>query len=143
MSNPSKDPWVGRRAPDLVDFERLATISLDALPDRFRALAGDIQLRVADFPDEEVLREMGAQSPFELLGLFEGVGLAHSATVPETGQLPNMIWLYRRPLLDYWSEHGDTLGGLIRHVLVHEIGHHFGMSDDDMEAIEASAADDG
>ena len=81
-----------------------------------------------------------ASSPsIGLLGLFQGVGLAHAASVAETGQMPNMIWLYRRPILDYWAEHEETLGGVVTHVLIHEIGHHFGLSDDDMEAIEAAA----
>ncbi|MHA1549100.1 MAG: metallopeptidase family protein [Alphaproteobacteria bacterium] len=140
MNHQSAGPWSRQRAPSLGDLERLAITSFAALPAEFKALAGDIQMRVADFPDDDVLREMRAETPFDLLGLFQGIGLAHSATVPETGQMPNMIWLYRRPILDYWSEHDDTLGGLIRHVLVHEIGHHFGMSDEDMDAIEAYAA---
>ena len=81
---------------------------------------------------------MGVESEFDLLGLFRGIGLAESGGLPaaSTGQMPNMIWLYRRPLLDYWSEHDETLGDLVTHVLIHEIGHHFGLSDDDMEAID-------
>jgi predicted Zn-dependent protease with MMP-like domain len=86
-----------------------------------------------------VLRDLGIESEFDLLGLFHGVGLAHDAAVAETGRLPNMIWLYRRPILDYWAEHEETLGAIIAHVLIHEIGHHFGLSDDDMEALEAEA----
>ena len=90
-----------------------------------------------DFPTDEVLEHMGAQSDFDLLGLFQGVGLPfRSESV--SGQMPNMIWLYRRPILDYWAEHDETLGHIITHVLVHEIGHHFGLSDADMEAIEQS-----
>jgi predicted Zn-dependent protease with MMP-like domain len=80
---------------------------------------------------------MHAESDFDLLGLFQGVGLPfQSDAVPAV--LPNMIWLYRRPIIDYWAEHEDTLGEIVTHVLVHEIGHHFGLSDEDMEAIEAS-----
>ena len=71
--------------------------------------------------------------------MFEGVGLAHDGAVGHTGQMPNRVWLYRRPILDYWAEHEETLGAVVSHVLVHEIGHHFGLSDDDMEAIEANA----
>jgi predicted Zn-dependent protease with MMP-like domain len=82
---------------------------------------------------------MEAETPFDLLGLFTGVGLAQDAAVAETGRMPNMIHLYRRPMLDYWAEHDETLGELVTHVLVHEIGHHFGLSDGDMEAIEAAA----
>jgi predicted Zn-dependent protease with MMP-like domain len=94
---------------------------------------------VDDFPTEEVLDELGAQSEFDLLGLFQGVGLPfRSDSAP--GQMPNMVWLYRRPILDYWAEHDEALGAIITHVLVHEIGHHFGLSDDDMAAIEASVS---
>jgi predicted Zn-dependent protease with MMP-like domain len=82
---------------------------------------------------------MGAESEFDLLGLFRGRGMAQRGAVAETGALPNMIWLYRRPLLDYWCESEDTLGAVVTHVLVHEIGHHFGFSDADMEAIEQAA----
>ena len=99
-------------------------------------------IRVEDFPTDEVLDQMGAESEFDLLGLFQGVGLPFrqdSAPV----QMPNMIWLYRRPILDYWAEHDETLGAIIAHVLVHEIGHHFGLSDDDMDAIEAQRCVDG
>ena len=78
-------------------------------------------------------------SPFDLLGLFHGVGLAHASATPPTGAMPNRIWLYRRPILDYWAEHDETLGAVISHVLIHEIGHHFGLSDDDMDAVEAAA----
>ena len=104
-----------------------------------RRLCGGLVIRVEDFPDDETLAEMGLDSPFDLLGLFRGIGLAQDSAVPQTGQFPNMIWLYRRPILDYWAEHEETLGHLVTHVLVHEIGHHFGLSDDDMEAIEAAA----
>jgi predicted Zn-dependent protease with MMP-like domain len=83
---------------------------------------------------------MQAETEFDLLGLFQGVGLPFQSS-DNTGQLPNMIWLYRRPILDYWAEHDETLGHIVRHVLIHEIGHHFGLSDDDMEAIEAGVAD--
>ena len=103
--------------------------------------AGDVHIRVSDFPTDDVLDELNAETPFDLLGLFQGVGLAHDEAVPRTGRMPNMIWLYRRPILDYWAEHEETLGGIVTHVLIHEIGHHFGLSDDDMEAIEAAAGD--
>jgi predicted Zn-dependent protease with MMP-like domain len=96
---------------------------------------------VADFPDDEVAKEMEIESPFELLGLFTGIGMAEDGALPETGRMPNSIFLYRRPILDYWAEHDETLGAIITHVLVHEIGHHFGLSDGDMEAIEAAADD--
>jgi predicted Zn-dependent protease with MMP-like domain len=93
---------------------------------------------VADFPTEEVQDQMNVETEFDLLGLFQGVGLPfQSASAPE--QLPNMIWLYRRPILDYWAEREDSLSAIVTHVLVHEIGHHFGLSDADIEAIEAGA----
>ncbi len=96
-------------------------------------------IKVEDFPDDETLDEMECETPFDLLGLFRGVGLAQDQAVAETGRFPNMVWLYRRPMLDYWAEHDETLGHLVTHVLVHEIGHHFGLSDEDMEAIEREA----
>jgi predicted Zn-dependent protease with MMP-like domain len=108
------------------------------LPRRFRDLAADVVIRVDDFPADEVLDELKAETEFDLLGLFHGVGLpfrSESAAV----QMPNMIWLYRRPILDYWAEHDETLGAIVKHVLVHEIGHHFGLSDADMAAIEHAA----
>ena len=90
-------------------------------------------------PEEDVLDELDAQTEFDLLGLFQGVGLPFRSESAPT-QMPNMIWLYRRPILDYWADHDETLGAIITHVLVHEIGHHFGLSDDDMTEIEASVA---
>jgi len=131
--------WGALAAPTLEDFERLAETAFARLPEQFRALCKGIVIQVADFPDEDVLEEMNAESPFDLLGLFSGVGLAQDGAVAESGRLPNHIYLYRRPMLDYWAEHEETLGGLVTHVLVHEIGHHFGMSDEDMERIEALA----
>lgn len=140
MADPASDPLVWRRikAPSLVELEILAAEVFRHLPRRFRDLCADVVIQLDDFPSEEVLDQMGTESEFDLLGLFQGVGLpfrAESAPV----QMPNMIWLYRRPILDYWSEHDDTLGAIIAHVLVHEIGHHFGLSDDDMHAIEDRA----
>jgi predicted Zn-dependent protease with MMP-like domain len=141
-SDPSRAPaagrWADRKAPSLDDFEALAAVAYAGLPETLRALCGEIVIRVADFPEDEVLRDMGLQSPYDLLGLFQGVGLAHGGTL-QSGEMPNMIWLYRRPLLDYWAEYDESLGHLVTHVLVHEIGHHFGLSDEDMEALEAAA----
>ena len=131
--------WSDLKAPTLAEFEQLAEAAFAALPSRFRRLCEGVAIRVEDFPDDETLREMGYASPFDLLGLFRGVGLAQGGADLATGQFPNMIWLYRRPILDYWAEHDETIGHLVTHVLVHEIGHHFGLSDDDMEAIEARA----
>jgi len=137
---PSSDPqvWRGRAAPSLADFEALAIAVFARLPVEFRALCRDLVIQVDDFPSDEVLERMEAESEFDLLGLFQGVGLPFRSEAV-SGQMPNMIWLYRRPILDYWAEHEETLGAVIAHVLVHEIGHHFGLSDDDMAAIEAAA----
>ena len=131
--------WSLLKSPSLADFEALADAAFAALPSDFRVLCEGVAIRIEDFPDDETLREMDCASPFDLLGLFRGIGLAQGAATLETGQFPNMVWLYRRPILDYWAEHEETLGHLVTHVLVHEIGHHFGLSDGDMEAIEASS----
>jgi predicted Zn-dependent protease with MMP-like domain len=131
--------WSSATAPSLAELERLADEAFARLPEGFRRLCEGVAIRVEDFPDDETLREMELESPFDLLGLFRGVGLAQGGGSLQSGQFPNMIWLYRRPLLDYWAEHEETLGHLVSHVLIHEIGHHFGLSDDDMEAIEAAA----
>ncbi len=123
-------------APSLADLEALAIAAYRRLPQRFRALCEDLVIQVDDFPSDEVLEQMQADSEFDLLGLFQGTGLPfRSESV--SGTLPNMVWLYRRPILDYWAEHEETLGAVVTHVLVHEIGHHFGLSDDDMAALEA------
>jgi predicted Zn-dependent protease with MMP-like domain len=131
--------WTEQTAPTLDDLEKIGVAALAALPAEFLKRAGEVHIRVSDFPTNEVLDELNAETPFDILGLFHGVGLAHDEAVPRTGRMPNMIWLYRRPILDYWAEHEETLGHIVRHVLIHEIGHHFGLSDDDMEAIEAQA----
>jgi predicted Zn-dependent protease with MMP-like domain len=131
--------WSALSAPSLADFERLAEAAFARLPGNFRALCRGVVIQVTDFPDEDVLKEMNAESPFDLLGLFSGIGLPQDAAVAESGRLPNHVYLYRRPILDYWAEHEETLGSVVTHVLVHEIGHHFGMSDEDMERLEALA----
>jgi predicted Zn-dependent protease with MMP-like domain len=140
MSDPPfTDPlaWRGIKAPSLDDFELMAEAAYRRLPQGFRALCEGLVIRVADFPTDDILDDMGLASEFDLLGLFQGIGLPfRSESAPV--QMPNLIWLYRRPILDYWAEHDETLGKIITHVLVHEIGHHFGLSDDDMEAIENS-----
>jgi predicted Zn-dependent protease with MMP-like domain len=124
------------KAPDIAAFEALADEAFRRLPQTFRTLCDGVLIRIEDFPDDETLDEMAAETPFDLLGLFRGIGLAQAASTLQTGQFPNMVWLYRRPILDYWAEHDETLGHIITHVLIHEIGHHFGLSDDDMEALE-------
>jgi predicted Zn-dependent protease with MMP-like domain len=132
--------WSALQAPSLDDFEAMARAAFAGLPEAFRALCGGVVIHVDDFPDDETLDEMECETPFDLLGLFRGIGLAQGESTMQTGQFPNMVWLYRRPILDYWAEHEETLGHLVTHVLVHEIGHHFGLSDADMEGIEAAAS---
>jgi predicted Zn-dependent protease with MMP-like domain len=124
-------------APSLEDFEAMAAAAYRALPEHFRALTEGLVIRIEDFAEDDVLRDLGIESEFDLLGLFQGLGLAQGAGSPQTGQMPNMVFLYRRPILDYWAEHEETLGHVVTHVLIHEIGHHFGLSDGDMDAIEA------
>ncbi len=138
------NPWTERTAPSLDDFEEIAAAAFAALPDEFRALAGNVPCVVAEFPDDETIKEMELESEFDILGLFRGVGLPQGGALAQTGQMPNQVWLYRRPILDYWaeSEDGETLGEIVTHVLVHEIGHHFGFSDEDMEALEEAAERD-
>ncbi|WP_374251713.1 metallopeptidase family protein [Xanthobacter sp.] len=138
-SVPSKSRWHDVEAPGLEELEQLAQEAFAALPDSFRALCQGLVIKVEDFPTDEVLDELGAETPFDLLGLFHGIGRAQGGAVAQTGQMPNMVFLYRRPILDYWAENEETLGDVVTHVLVHEIGHHFGLSDDDMEAIEDRA----
>ncbi len=140
MTPPPID-WARATAPDLDAFEALAAEAYRALPPEFHRFTGDVTIAIADFPDDEVLEEMEAETEFDLLGLFQGTGLAQRGAVAETGSLPNRIWLYRRPILDYWAEHDETLGAVVTHVLIHEIGHHFGFSDADMEAIERLTRD--
>jgi predicted Zn-dependent protease with MMP-like domain len=130
--------WTTLKAPSLAEMETVAHDIFERLPKPFRALCDGVIIRVDDFPTDEVLDEMGAESEFDLLGLFQGTGLPHQSH-SDVARLPNMVWLYRRPILDYWAEHEETLGDIVRHVLIHEIGHHFGLSDDDMAEIEAGA----
>lgn len=136
----SHNDWGARFAPTLDDIEALAAQALAALPEPFRSLAAEVTCSVADWAEDNVLEGFGMESPFELMGLFTGVGMTEDGALPQTGQLPNTVFLYRRAILDYWAEHDDnTLGEVVTHVLIHELGHHFGFSDDDMDAIEASA----
>jgi predicted Zn-dependent protease with MMP-like domain len=128
--------WTNAKSPSLDDFERIARAAFASLPAQFRALVDGVTLAVQEFPDGEVGRDLALESPFDLLGLFQGAPLA----ARDSGvSAPTMIFLYRRPILDYWAEHDETLGSIVRHVIVHEIGHHFGLSDADMHRIEDSA----
>jgi predicted Zn-dependent protease with MMP-like domain len=130
--------WTDLKAPSLTEMEAMTHDIFERLPAQFRSLCEGVIVRVDDFPTEEVLDAMECESEFDLLGLFQGVGLPQQSFA-DVARLPNMVWLYRRPILDYWAEHDETLGHIVRHVLIHEIGHHFGLSDDDMAAIEAQA----
>jgi len=125
-------------APSLDDFAALAEQAFGDLPEPFRGLAGEAVIRVDDFADDAVLGEMGIEDAFELTGLYQGVDLSRRSVFEATP--PPMIFLYRRPILDEWAERGDvTLEELVAHVLIHEIGHHFGLSDDDIDRIEDKA----
>ena len=127
--------WSRTEAPSLDDIEAIARAAFASLPQAFRAFCGDVPFVVQEFPDDDVVSEMELDSEFDILGLFQGADLAARETAcgrPE----PTLIFLYRRPILDYWAEHRISLGEIVRHVLIHEIGHHFGLSDEDMEKIE-------
>lgn len=130
--------WHKHRPPSIAEFEEIAQGAYERLPDPFRALTSELLISVEDFATDEVLDTMGIGSPFDLLGLYSGVDLARKS-IMDVAAMPDMVFLYRRPILDYWTEHNDTLGQIITHVLVHEIGHHFGLSDADMARIETDA----
>ena len=138
MSEAARD-WSAATPPSLEDFAALAEAALKALPAPFSGFVGEVQMRVLDFAEDEVLDELGIEDPFQLTGLYQGPDL-RNRTVFDPAPAPSMLFLYRRAILDEWCDHGEvTLGELITHVLIHEIGHHFGLSDDDIEAIEAGA----
>jgi predicted Zn-dependent protease with MMP-like domain len=125
----------GKCAPSAREIEALAQEALATIPETVRRQLGPLVIRVEDFPDEETEAAMELESPFDLLGLYHGVALPHKS-VTSTRAEPDMVFLYRRPILDYWCENDDTLDAVVRHVLIHEIGHHLGFSDEDMERIE-------
>jgi len=135
----SPGAWRDEAAPSLDDLAALAEAAFAALPAEFRAMTGEVVFRVDDFPADDVLEDLGIEDPFELTGLYQGVDLSrrsHFGPAPE----PARVFLYRRPILDEWVERGDvSLAELVAHVLVHEIGHHFGLSDAQIDAIEAAA----
>lgn len=121
--------------PTIADIQALAEQAILSIPASFRDHARNIVVQVVDFPDQETEREMGLESPFDLLGLYVGVALTdQSVTQPNTD--PDIVYLYRRPLLDYWCETGEDLAALVTHVLIHEVGHHFGYSDEEMDALQ-------
>ncbi|MGQ2990240.1 MAG: metallopeptidase family protein [Brevundimonas sp.] len=135
---PSPD-WTDRAAPSLEDFAALAEAAFAALPEMFRQAAGEVVFRIDDFPDEETLAHFGMEDPFELTGLYQGVDIGRRDSMGPAAE-PSRIFLYRRPILDEWCERGDVgLDELIAHVLIHEIGHHFGLDDDQIHAIEDEA----
>ena len=140
-ADPLPDPlsWRPLKAPSLLEFEVIATEAYRRLPAHFRARCEGVVVHVEDYRDRRGARHDGhCQSELDLMGLFQGVGLPfQSESAPV--QMPNMVWLYRVPILLYWAEHEESLGAIITHVLVHEIGHHFGLSDDDMYGIERAA----
>ena len=137
MSSPPVGEWAPRLPPSIDEFAALAEAALAALPAEFRTATGDVIFRIEDFADNDVLDDLGIEDPFELSGLYQGADLGRRSVL-DPSPVASMVFLYRRPILDEWAERGNvTLGELITHVLVHEIGHHFGLSDEDIEAIEA------
>jgi predicted Zn-dependent protease with MMP-like domain len=129
--------WRNVMAPGLAEIEELARAAWERMPVEFRRLCDDLVIRVDEFPSEEVLDALEAETPFDIMGLYHGISL-DKKSVSDLPREPDMIFLYRRPLLDYWAENEETLGHLVTHVLIHEIGHHFGFSDADMMALEAA-----
>jgi predicted Zn-dependent protease with MMP-like domain len=134
-----RNKWQDAVAPSLADFEQMAAAAWDRLPGEFRKMCGDLIIRIEDFALDEVLDEMDIESPFDLMGLYQGVSL-DKKSVADVPRDPDMVFLYRRAILDYWADGDDTLSEIVTHVLVHEIGHHFGFSDADMEEIEESVS---
>jgi predicted Zn-dependent protease with MMP-like domain len=126
----------GLTAPTAADIERIGRRVLAELPALFRAHVQDVVITVADFPDEETECEMELESPYDLLGLYRGVPVGHASALGPPRQDVDMIFLYRAPLLHYWCETGEPLEDIVKNTLIHEIGHHLGYSDDDMDAIE-------
>ncbi|MGK9169416.1 metallopeptidase family protein [Inquilinus limosus] len=138
----SRTPPPGFTAPPSIDdLIELAEEGFERIPARLRAMVRGVAIQVVDFPDDDTLDEMGLESPFDLLGLYTGTPFGQKTFAIATR--PDMIFLYRRPILDYWCETGEDLGHVVRHVLIHEIGHHFGFSDEDMEALEREADQEG
>lgn len=124
--------------PSADEIEAIARAALERLPEPFASHVGGIILQVEEFADAETLTSFGMEDPFELSGLYSGRPLTEKS-VEESGSLPDRVFLYRRPILDEWAEGGEELEHLVRHVLIHEIGHHFGFSDEDMHALEDEA----
>ena len=121
--------------PEVQDLEALSREAFATIPQELRRVLGDVVIQVSEFPDDDTMEEMDCETPFDLLGLYRGVNLMDKSSMG-LAEAPDMIYLYRRPILDYWCETGEDIAQVVRHVLIHEIGHHFGFSDDDMERIE-------
>jgi len=128
--------------PSLADIDSLAREALDVLPPDLKKFTEGVIVQVEEFPDDEVCAEMELETPFDILGLYQGVSLAEKR-IEASGGTPDMVFLYRRPILDYWCETGEDLAHVVRHVLIHEIGHHFGYSDDEMETLDTIAEAEG
>lgn len=126
-------------APDADTIETIARATMARLPDIFREHLGDVVLRIEDFADDETLDALGIEDPFQLSGLYRGQPIG-AKSIGDFGTMPDMIYLYRRALLDEWVDSGETLEALVAHVMIHEIGHHFGLSDEDMHTLEEAAA---
>ncbi len=124
-------------APTLADIEDLARAALDRIPPPLRRNLTDLVVQVVEFPDDETISSMALDTPYDLLGMYSGVSLERKSVTAVPDDV-DIIFLYRRPLLDYWIESGEELNNLVRHVLIHEVGHHFGFSDAEMAAIEDS-----
>ena len=134
FTNPRSSPCFSK-APTLEDVEAIAAEALATIPEEFRRHVGNVRIQVDDFPSDEVEKAMELDTPFDLLGLYQGVSMMERGAGHVANDI-DRIFLYRRPILDYWCETGEDLYHLVRHVLIHEIGHHFGFSDDDMERLE-------
>ena len=124
--------------PSIDDLIDLADAALSAIPADLARMVEGVAIQVVDFPDPQTCRDMELESPYDLLGLYSGVPFGEKLT-SQTPEDVDVIFLYRRPILDYWCDTGEDLAHVVRHVLIHEIGHHFGFSDADMEALEAAA----
>jgi len=122
--------------PSLDEIAAIARAALAGLPEPFAAHLGGVVLQVEDIADEELLVEMGIEHPLDLTGIYEGIPIGERSST-HSGTLPDRIRLFRRAILDEWIEDGESLEHLVRHVLIHEVGHHFGLSDDAMHALEA------
>lgn len=124
--------------PTLEEIELMAREAMTLIPEPMRSFAEKVVIQVTEFPDDDVVAEMELESPFDILGLYQGTAVGEKH-IESSGAMPDMVFIYRRPILDYWCESGEDLRHVVRHVVIHEIGHHFGYSDDDMDAVEQAA----